>query len=63
MIPLERLILTLTDTEITNPPSVPVQKVSVDDINQQDLEHGIGEAAKELIERGLFKLDDQTKQD
>ena len=63
MIHLHGLVLTLTDMEIKSPPSMPAQKVSVDDIDQQHLEQGIGEAAKELIDKGLFKLDDQTNQD
>jgi hypothetical protein len=61
MIQLERLVLTLTDTETRSSPSIPVQKVSDDDIDQQHIGYGIGETAKELIEKGLFKSDDQTR--
>jgi hypothetical protein len=42
-------------------PSEIVRKVSAD-INVRHTEHGVGEAAKELIKKGLVTLDDQIKQ-
>jgi hypothetical protein len=58
--PLEKLVLALTDTEIKKP-SETVRKVSAD-INVRHTEHGVEEAAKRLIKKGLVTWDDQIKQ-
>ncbi len=62
ILPLEKLVLTLTDVEIKRRGKV-TQRASVDANDGEHTEHGLGEAAKELIEKGLVKLDEQTKQD
>jgi hypothetical protein len=59
MTPLEKLVLALSDTE-TKKPSETVRNVSAD-INVRHTEHGVGEAAKELIKKELVTLDDQIK--
>jgi hypothetical protein len=59
MTPLEKLVLALLDTE-TKKPSETVRKVSAS-INVRHTEHSVGEAAKELIKKGLVTLDDQIK--
>jgi hypothetical protein len=51
MTPLEKLVLALSDTE-TKKPSETVRNVSAD-INVRHTEHGVGEAAKELIKKEL----------
>lgn len=63
IISLEKLVLSLTDTEIKKPQEVVVRKVSAD-TNIGHTKHEIGGAITELIEKGLVKLDnDQVKQD
>jgi hypothetical protein len=54
---MEKLVLALTDIEIKKP-SETVRKVSAD-INVRHTEHGVGEATKGLIKKGLVALDDQ----
>lgn len=62
IMPLEKLVLTLTDTEIKKRSKV-MRKVSADANDDRYTEYGVGEAATELIEKGLVKLDEQMKQD
>ena len=59
MIPLEKLILAMTDTELSKPDAI--QKITAD-IGEQ-LDQGIGQTVAELVEKGLVKLDGQEKPD
>jgi hypothetical protein len=59
---LEKLVLTLTDVEIKKRSKV-TQKASADTNDDAYSEHRVGEAAAELIEKGLVKLDEQRKED
>ncbi|HEX7032568.1 MAG TPA: hypothetical protein VF172_06170 [Nitrososphaera sp.] len=55
MVPLENLVISLTDTEL-HKPTAPVEMTSHD----AQRRHGVGEVATELFERGLVKLDDSS---
>jgi hypothetical protein len=62
IIPLEKLVLAVTDIEIKKPSLIPMQEISANSTCQRT-EERIGMAASELIEKGLIKLDHQTEQD
>lgn len=55
MVPLERLVISLTDTEIHKSPA-PGQMA----FHDAQKRPGVGEVAAELFEKGLVKLDDSN---